>query len=295
MRATIMIDQQGADRLQRSIAGLVALEDQTAALLERLAGAARAHPEATAALERLHATSRDHRDGLVAHLRELGPLPGSLGNSTEESAASDNNAAAVGPPRDAPVAGGTEPVDTVCTGPVSRSLRLAYLACNDATVGYGALHATAHICDSVRFAATVRLAERHLRRYTRAAQEINQLLAEVVAWELRQQGQVCACRCPACGLGICWCSAHTTDALNAAWRETAPAYPSSGLRVAPNSRRPADLDVREGDVVIAVDGRRVATTADVTAAVLGHAPGEPITFGIDRPGAGAIEITATRR
>jgi hypothetical protein len=288
-----MTTQPGANRLQRSIAGMVALEDQTAALLERLACAVRVHPGATAALERLHATSRDHRDGLVAHLRDLGPAPDPVGNPAK-SGVSGNDAAANGPPRD-PRAGGTEPVDGVCAGPVSRSLRRAYLACQDATVGYSVLHATAHVCDSVRFAATVRLAERHLRRYTRAAQEINQLLAEVVAWELRQEGQSCACRCPACGLGICWCSAHTTDAVNAAWRETAPAFPSSGLRVAPNSRRPADLDVRERDVVIAVDGRRVATTADVTAAVLGHAPGEPITFGIDRPGAGPIEITATRR
>jgi hypothetical protein len=47
-----------------------------------------------------------------------------------------------------------------------------------------------------------------------------------------------------------------------AWRETAPARPSLGLWVVPSPRRPADLDVREGDLVVAVDGRRVATTTE---------------------------------
>jgi hypothetical protein len=33
----------------------------------------------------------------------------------------------------------------------------------------------------------------------------------------------------------------------------------------------------------------------VTAAVLARGRGEPITFGIERPSVGALEITATRR
>ena len=148
------------------------------------------------------------------------------------------------------------------SGRVSRALRGACLAFNDAVMGYGVLHETAHVSGSQRYPATLRIAEQHLREYA-AAQETAQLLADVVAWELRQEGQFCACECPACGLGVCWCVAHTTDAMATAWRETAPAYPSLGLRVVPGPRRPADLDVREGDLVVAVDGRRVATTADV--------------------------------
>jgi S1-C subfamily serine protease len=52
--------------------------------------------------------------------------------------------------------------------------------------------------------------------------------------------------------------------------------------------------VREGDLVIAVDGHRVATTSDVTTAVMSRGSGEPITFGIDRKAVGAIEITTRR-
>jgi hypothetical protein len=261
---------------------MVALERRIEALFDRLHGEVREHPETASAFERFHTTSKSHQDVLTTHARQLG----------KPTASEDPMGPAA--PTDLPPAP-TPAGDGVCTGRVSQALRAAALALNDATIGYSVLHEAAHVFDSVRYAATLRIAERHLRGYARAVQEINQLIAEVVAWELRQAGQSCACTCPACGLGICWCAAHTTDAIAAAWRETAPAYPSGGLRVAPNSRRPPDLDVREGDVVIAVDGRRVASTADVTAAVLARGRGEPITFGIERPSVGALEITTTRR
>lgn len=275
--ATAMTREPDANRLKQCVAGMVALEDRIETLLDRLRGEVRGHPETAAAVERFHAIAQDHRDGLTAHMQALGALTGHV-----EAHGS--------PPAAAVVAG-----DGVCTGTVSRALRDAYLAFNDAAVGYGVLHETAHVFDSLRFAATLRIAERHLRNYVRAAQEINQLIAEAVAWELRQEGQFCDCRCPSCDLGICWCIAHTTDTINTAWRETAPAHPSGGLRVAPNPRCPAGLDVREGDRVIAVDGHRVATTSDVTTAVMSRGLGEPITFGIERRSVGALEITATRR
>jgi PDZ domain len=273
-----MTRQPVADRLKHNVAGMVALEARTEALFGRLRGEVQGHLGAASALERYHATSEAQRDRLKAHLWALGGEAGA--------------AEAGGPPSGS--APGT-PDDAAPRGAASRALRDAYVALNEAAFGYGVLHETAHVVDSVRYASTIQLAERHLRAYTAAAQEINQLLADVVAWELRQEGQFCDCRCPSCELGICWCVAHTTDAINAAWRDTAPAYPSAGLRVAPNPRRPPDLDVREGDLVIAVDGQRVATTSDVTSAVMSHAPGEPIRLGIERRSVGALEVVATRK
>jgi hypothetical protein len=275
-----MTRQPVADRLKHSVAGMVALEARTEALLGRLRGEVRGHLGAASALERYHATSEAQRDRLKAHLWALGAEAGDApAGSPPSEGAPENRGNGDVPP------GGT----------ASRALRDAYLALNEAAFGYGVLHETAHVVDSVRHAATIQLAERHLRAYTAAAQELNQLLADVVAWELRQEGQYCECRCPSCELGICWCVAHTTDAINTAWRDTAPAYPSAGLRVAPNPRRPPDLDVREGDLVIAVDGQRVASTADVTSAVMSHAPGEPIRLGIERRSVGALEVVATRK
>ena len=266
------------------VAALAALEARIEALLDQVRADVQGHARAAAAFERFHAVAKQHRDGIAAHLRELG---GSAGRP--------DRAEQTGPPTSPEVGGASSPSDSgVCTGAVSRALRGAYLAFNEAALGYSVLHEIAHVSDSLRYAATLRLAERHLRGYAGAAQEINQLVAEVVSWELREEGQFCECQCPSCALGICWCIAHTTDAVNAAWRDTAPPHPSPGLRVVPNPRRPADLDVREGDLVIAVDGHRVATTADVMSAVVSRGHGEPIRFGIERRSAGTLEVTATR-
>jgi hypothetical protein len=266
-------------RLTHGLAAMADLEGQLGALIDRLQGEVAGHAESTLMFERFRATARENRAALRAHLAELGAAPAAAAAAPAEPEASP-----------APVPGGA-----YCTGAVSRALRSVSLALNDAAFGYSVLHEAAHVSDSLRYAGTLRLAERNLRRCTAAAQEVNQLIADVVNWELRQAGQFCECRCPACGLGICWCIAHTKDTVNAAWRETAPAYPSSGLPVAPNPRRPEDLDVRDGDVVIAVDGRRVASTADVTSAVVARSPGEPITLGIVRRPDGALEVTARRR
>ncbi len=269
-------------RLEQGVAGMVALENRIEGLLDRLRGDVQGHPSAAAAFERFHAVAKEHRDGIAAHLREL-----SKGDSQAQAAGTTGAAAAD--------TGASSDGTSVSTGAASRALRALYLAFNDAALGYGVLHEVAHVLDSLRHGATLRLVERHLRGYAAAAQEINQLVADVVSWELRKDGQFCECQCPSCALGICWCIAHTTDAINTAWRETAPPHPSPGLRVAPNPRRPADLDVREGDVVIAVDGHRVATTADVTAAVVARGHGEPIRLGIERKSVGTMEVVATRR
>ncbi len=262
-----------AERVQSSVAALVGIEGRVEALLDRLRPAVVGHARTATAFERFHEMAKEQHDRLREHLHQLGG-----GERPVVQAAS-----------------GADDGDEACSGAVSRALRDAYLAFNEAAVGYSVLHETAHVCDSTRFRATLRIAERHLKGYAGAAQLVNQLIPDVVAWELRRDGRDCACRCPACALGVCWCIAHTTDAIDTAWRETAPPHPSRGLRVAPNDRRPAELDVREGDVVIAVDGRRVATTADVTAAVVARGPGDPITLGIERPGVGAMEVVATRR
>ena len=271
-------------RVGQFVVGMVGLEGRTAALIDRLRADTGAHPGAGAAFGRFAQTAAAHRERLGRHTQDLGLPDGPDGSSDTPGAAPGSSA-----DQQARAAEGG-----VYSGRVSRALREACLAFNDAVMGYGVLHETAHVSGSQRYPATLRIAEQHLREYAAAAQETTQLLADVVAWELRQEGQFCACECPACGLGVCWCVAHTTDAMATAWRETAPAYPSLGLRVVPGSRRPADLDVREGDVVVAVDGRRVATTADVTAAVLSHAPGEPVTLGIERQAVGALEIVARR-
>ena len=228
MEARAMTDGSQDGRVGRLVEGVVALEGRTAGLIDRLRADANDHPGAGAAFERFAQTAAAHRERLEQHAQELGVLtgpPGSPGAAPGTSADADKEAG--------------EAYGGVNTGRVSRALRGACLAFNDAVMGYGVLHETAHVSGSQRYPATLRIAEQHLREYAAAAQETTQLLADVVAWELRQEGQFCACECPACRLGVCWCVAHTTDAMATAWRETAPAYPSQGLRVVPSPRRPA--------------------------------------------------------
>ena len=64
------------------------------------------------------------------------------------------------------------------------------------------------------------IAPRHLRAYAQAVQEINQLIAGVVAWELQQQGLECRCICSMCDMGMYSCVVVGTRAVNEAWRET---------------------------------------------------------------------------
>src|SRR5687767_6785267 len=175
METVSMTPEVDSNRLQRCVAGMVALEGRIGALLDRLHGEAREHPETAAAFERFHTTSKSHHDVITTHARQLGIPPETTGPAAATAALPA-----------APLAG-----DDVCTGSVSQALRAAALGLSDATIGYSVLHEAAHVFDSVRYAATLRIAERHLRGYARAVQEINQLIAEVVAWELRQEGQSC--------------------------------------------------------------------------------------------------------
>jgi S1-C subfamily serine protease len=50
--------------------------------------------------------------------------------------------------------------------------------------------------------------------------------------------------------------------------------------------------MREGDIIVAVDGQDVRTSPELLAAIRKRRPGEALRLRIARPG-GAVEITAT--
>src|SRR5438093_12687429 len=136
---------------------------------------------------------RAQRDALKAHLESIG---GSESHPIKSAVATLFGAAAGA-------------LDNVRTKAVSKMLRDDYTAFNHAAIGYAMLHATAHALGDT---STMDIADRHLRGYAQAVQEINQIIAGVVVWEL-EQDEFSVDRSAI---------QHCTESINRAWRETAP-------------------------------------------------------------------------
>ncbi len=166
-------------------------------------------------------------------------------------------------------------------------------ALNHAAFGYGILHATAH-----RFfdGETADLAEAHLRGYTGAAQEVNQLLADVVVWELSNEGLDCECGCPSCGLGVCVCAPHGTATVVQEWFETAPVTADDGIavRISRANSAVAKSDLREGDVILVVDGQAIGSVPQLQTAVRDREPGQEMNIQIRRGQGNLLDITVVR-
>jgi len=188
-----MVENRNRDEIQQYVGDMVALE----AHIERAIDGQIKHPvehaEAAAAIGRFHDMVRTQRDALKGHLESLG---GSESHPVKEAVAALFGAAAGA-------------VDNVRTKAVSKMLRDDYTAFNHAAMGYAMLHVTAHALGQME---TMEIADRHLRGYARAVQEINQLIPDVVVWELMKDGFA------ANGGAV----EHCTEAINRAWRETAP-------------------------------------------------------------------------
>jgi len=265
------------------VADVIALEGQVQVLLADHADDVGDHPGAEAALRRFSGMVEEHRTSLAARLSALG--------GTEVSH----------PMRMMPMSVGSEPATTTTRrNAASGALQAWYSAFNHLALGYAVLHAVAHrFYDSQEEGNTADMAEEHLRRYAGAAQEINQLVSDIVVWELGSAGEACRCQCPSCGLGICLCAPHGTNTLNQAWRETTPAPSSPGIEVRPprTGSAAAMAGLSEGDRIVAVDGHEVATDLDATTlqkAIGAHDSGQSVRLDVLRAGSERIQVNVTR-
>jgi hypothetical protein len=183
---------------------------------------------------------------------------------------------------------------------VARVLHIYDSAFTHMAFGYTMLHAVAHRAyDSQGEGNTADLAEEHPRRYAGAAQEIDQLISDVVVAELDATGNECRCQCPSCALGICLCAPHGTATVNKAWRETTPAPVGPGIEVrAPRSGSPAaQVGLSKGDRIVAADGQQLPTDLDIIilqTAVRGHDSGESILLDVVRQNGEGSQVTVTR-
>lgn len=266
------------------VADLLFLEEQVQTLLADQRKHVEQHPGAAAASSRFEEMVEGHRASLARRLSDLG--------GTEASKST----------RLLPLPVPSEPsIPTVGATRVSRALHAWSSAFNHLAFAYGILHAVAHrFYDSHGEGNTAEdVAELHLRRYAEAVQGINQLLSDVVVWELDFAGEECRCQCPSCALGICLCAPHGTVTVNRAWRETTPDVTGPGIALRPpRSGSPAaraGLDTR--DRVVRVDDQELATEHDTPAlqkAISAHESGQPIRLEVVRGGSNRLHVEVIR-
>ena len=259
-------DREHERTLRRQVAQMVALEGDIEGTLEHQLEKGQAHPETAAAVRQCHEMASSHREALEAHLERLGG-DGSEPTETAVAALFGLVGDAVG----------------IRTQTLSSVLRGDYTAFNYAAISYAVL------CEmGLRlYDPPVReMAWRHLRAYAEAAQQINQLIASVVTWELEQQGLECRCICPMCSMGACGCVAAGTYYINEAWRETTPSIGEverGFLLQPPRAGSPlAVAGVQGGERLLEVDDQPVATIAEIQTAIRKHPLGEEVGVLVQR-------------
>ena len=194
-----MGEDQSSSTLHDYVADMTLLEGQIEAALGRRSSEVSGHPEAADAVERFHAMAKSQKESMETRLQSAGEA-GSSSIGTVAAIAFDTASSAHGE-------GAPRHVATV--------LHEIYTLFTHAVLGYSMLHAAAHRVYDLTTAED--LATQHMKGYAAAAQEIHQLIADVVCWELSNDGQECRCVCDVCGLGLCICASHSADELLQAW------------------------------------------------------------------------------
>ena len=188
-----MADSKNLNTVQQYVGDMLALESHLEEAMDGQLKEVKNHPKAREAVIRYHDMVKGHREALRSHLESIG--------GSESSPIKDFVANVFGK------AAGI--IDNLRTKGESKSLRDDYTAFNLAAIGYAMLHTTAHALGQMK---TMELADKHLRNYARAVQEINQLMPDLVAFELREEGHSINEEAVP----------HCTQAINRAWQETGP-------------------------------------------------------------------------
>lgn len=164
-----MVDEKGQKTIADYVGDVVALDSHIEEALDRQLKMAKEHPAAGPAVQRFHDRVKANRDTMKAHQEQTGST---AGNPVVEAGASVLGKAA-------------GLIDKIRSEGVSKSLRDDYTAFNHAAMAYTMLHVTALALGD---RSTATLAEKGLRGYAGAVQEINHIIGDVVIWELEKDG-----------------------------------------------------------------------------------------------------------
>jgi hypothetical protein len=260
--------EDGHSRAVRdSLTDLIAIETGIVNAVDRWADALRDSPEAATTIDRLRTTSRSHRDALDQRLSMT------AGNGRPSAS--------------------NRPTVSVPTESASEALRGAAAA---AVAAAFACEAAYQIARLSRDGDTCDLLGSHLGDHTATVAEARRALPPVVARELRRAGLTCVCLCPMCSIGACGCIRATLAEAEFAWtgEETAR---TSGLVLHSPPRPGSELaraGLKEGDLVLTVDGDEVGRNADGQAALRRHEVGDEVRIEVERRGGLRTQITVRR-
>ncbi len=273
-----MVEDRAYKQTLQYVAEMVALEGELEVALEHQWEKLQVHPEAAAAVRGFREMASTRREALEAYLERLG----------------DDTVEPAGTAVAALFGTSAGEADGVRTRMVSDVLRDDYTAFNYAAISYEAL------CEMgfrLYDPPLREIALQHLRAYAEATQQINQLIASVVAWELEQQGLECRCICPMCSMGACGCVAAGTWTVNEAWRKTVPNSSGEAERgFLLQSPRAGSLlavaGVQAGERLLEVDDQPVETIAEIQTAIRKHPLGDNVRVLVQRGSDAPREIHA---
>ena len=270
-----MANESKAHRLHQHMAQMVALEASIEKTLDQLSQQASDHPEVAALVRRIHEMSGAQRQTLEARLHAVA---GDI--AIPDLSVAEFDGGGVG-------------------YPVSSAFRQASTALNEAIFGYAMLRTIALRFRDSPVAGegnTGDIAEQHTKNYIGAVHKINQILHNVVLWEMDREGLACLCTCPCCGLGVCLCAVSARTTLSDAWAEVGPIANDVEVFLFPprTGSAAANVGLHHGDFIVAVDGQELQSYSTLQSAVRGHQSGETIELRVRR-GSGELEdITVVR-
>lgn len=252
----MMVDR-GREPIRHAVAELVAFEDEMAASLDRAQHLSMGHPDALAAIRHLQPIVQTHRDQLALYLEDVRGAETSTETTSLRSRSTEASAFPV----------------------VLRDLCLAFHQC---ALIYAMLYELALRLYELRLREIV---PEHLKTHADAALSLARLLPGVVARQLAEDGLLCECRCPMCGLGACGCVDLGTETLTSALRDTTPtaSEPSGFVLLTPRpDSELARVGVQGGDLILAVDGQQVHGRQEVQDALRKRTLGDEVRLLIQR-------------
>ena len=178
----------------------------------------------------------------------------------------------------------------------SSALQDAYTALNEAIIGYTTLSIIAKRSrDSAVIGEgnTTDIADQHMRNYIANIRSISDLLHDVVISELDHDGHSCECTCACCGIGLCICATYNRETLSNAWVDAIPfADEGDVLVLEPRAESPAaEAGLKQGDFIIAADGKDMTSYATLYEIADGHQSGDRVDLTVRRASGDQINIS----
>jgi ferritin-like metal-binding protein YciE len=163
----IVLSEKNKKTIVDYLGDMLSVESHIEEALDHQLETTKDHPETSAAVHRFHDMVKQNKTELEQYLESLA---GSKGNVVKETGATILGKAAGA-------------INRVRTEGVSKSLRDDYVAFNLAAMSYSMLGATARALGDDKTAV---LADSGLRDHASAVIELNQIISDVVVWELEK-------------------------------------------------------------------------------------------------------------